>query len=225
MVDVRQLELDLGDAFEDAADMPEEANILELWQQFEVVMDELSWREQLRMGGEVLAQLAEICEAKSEVLWEDWQDANNSDGPVMDGDWLRGLTRQTQEIDFSELVQRSGNRLATGQDDVADDDSVVSEVDKEAVLALVDELTLEEAKEKALEVSHSEDVSAWVAAISAKRKSAPQRLIELQQQLQMQLVEVWLAALLGGFCLEQRGEFYEMDQVWISTYPPMLLND
>ncbi|MEM7065940.1 MAG: hypothetical protein AAF572_22590 [Cyanobacteria bacterium P01_B01_bin.77] len=215
MVDVRQLELDLGDAFEDAADMPEEANILELWQQFEVVMDELPWREQLRMGGTVLAQLAEICEAKSEVLWADWQDANNSDGPVMDGDWLRGLTRQTQEIDFSELVQRSRHRLATGQDDVADNDSVVGEVDKAAVLALADELTLEEAKDKALSVSHSEDVSALVAAISAKRKLVPQRLIELQQQLQMPLIEVWIALLLGGFQLEQQGDFYDADEIWL----------
>ena len=32
MIDVRQLELNLRDAFEDAVDMPEEANILELWQ-------------------------------------------------------------------------------------------------------------------------------------------------------------------------------------------------
>ena len=53
MVDVRQLELDLGDAFEDAAEMPEAENILDQWQQFEVVMAELPWREQLRMGGEV----------------------------------------------------------------------------------------------------------------------------------------------------------------------------
>ena len=224
MVDVRQLELALGDAFEDAADMPEEANILELWQQFEVVMDELPWREQLRMGGEVLAQLAEICEAKSEVLWDDWQDANNSDGPVMDGDWLQGLTRQTQEIDFSELVQRSGNHSANGQSNLADD-SVVDEVDKAAALALVDELTLEEAKEKALSVSHSEDVSAWVVAILAKRKSVPLRLMDLQQQLQMPLVEVWIAALLGGFCLEQRGEFYDIEKVWISTCSPIVVND
>ena len=215
MVDVRQLELDLGDAFEDAAEMPEAANILELWQQFEVVMDELPWRDQLRMGGEVLAQLAEICEAKSEVLWEDWQDANNSDGPVMDGDWLRGLTRQTQEIDFSELVQRSGHLLASGQEDMADDDSVVGEVDKAAVLALVDELTLEEAKEKALAVSHAEDVSAWVSALSTKRKSVPQQLVELQQQLRMPLIEVWIAVLLGGFQLEQRGDFYELEGIWL----------
>ena len=215
MVDVRQLELDLGDAFEDATDMPEEANILELWQQFEVVMDELPWREQLRMGGDVLAQLAEICEAKSEILWEDWQDANNSDGPVIDGDWLRGLTRQTQEIDFSELVQRSDNKGTQEQQDDIEADSVVGEVDKQLVLALVDELNLEEAKAKTLAVSHSEDVSAWVAAISAKRSAVPQRLIELQRQLQMPLIEVWIAALLGGFELEQRGGFYEVEEIWL----------
>lgn len=214
MINVRQLELDLGDAFEDAADMPEEANILELWQQFEVVMEQLPWREQLRMGGEVLAQLAEICEAKSEVLWDDWQDANNSDGPVMDGDWLQGLTRQTQEIDFSELVQRS-NHSVSDQDEDSGADSFVSEVDKQLVLALVDELTLEEAKAKALAVSHSEDVSAWVAAISSDLSSAPQRLIELQQQLRMPLIEVWIAALLGGFQLEQRGDFYEVEGIWL----------
>ena len=215
MVDVRQLELDLGDACEDATDMPEEANILELWQQFEVVMDELPWREQLRMGGDVLAQLAEICEAKSEILWEDWQDANNSDGPVIDGDWLRGLTRQTQEIDFSELVQRSDNKGTQEQQDDIEADSVVGEVDKQLVLALVDELNLEEAKAKTLAVSHSEDVSAWVAAISAKRSAVPQRLIELQRQLQMPLIEVWIAALLGGFELEQRGGFYEVEEIWL----------
>ena len=213
MIDVRQLELDLGDAFEDAADMPEAANILGLWQQFEEVMTELPWREQLRMGGEVLAQLAEICEAKSEVLWEEWQDEHNSDGPVMDGDWLRGLTRQTQEIDFSELVQRPGNRLAAEENDSSD--SVVGEVDKAAVLALVDELTLEDAKEKALAVSHAEDVSAWIAAIAAKCKPVPQRLIELQHQLRMSLIELWIAALLGGFQLEQRGDFYDTNEIWL----------
>ncbi|MEO0435192.1 MAG: hypothetical protein AAF151_26270 [Cyanobacteria bacterium J06656_5] len=215
MINVRQLELDLGDAFEDAADVPEEANILELWQQFEVVMTELPWRDQLRMGGEVLAQLAEICEAKSEVLWEDWQDANNSAGPVVDGDWLRGLTRQTQEIDFSELVQRSGNNSAKEQETVADDDSVVGEVDQEAVLALVDELTLEEAKKKALSVSHSENVSDWIEMLSSNRADDPQRLIDLQRQVKIPLVEIWIAVLLGGFSLEQRGGFYETEHLWI----------
>ena len=113
------------------------------------------------------------------------------------------------------MVQRSGTRSAREQDDVADDDSVVGEVDKAAVLALVEELTLEEAKAEALAVSHAEDVSAWVAEIAIMQKSVPQRLTDLQQQLQMPLIEVWIAALLGGFQLEQRGEFYATEDVWI----------
>ncbi len=213
MVNVRQLELDLGDAFEDAADVPEEANILDLWQQFEGVMVELPWREQLRLGGEVLAQLADICEAKSEILWDDWQDAHNTDGPVLDGDWLKGITRQTQELNFSDLVQRSTQRDTL--EPVADDASVVGEVDKASVLALVDALTEDAVKAQALAVSHAENVSDWVETLLSKRTGTPQRLIDLQQRMKMPLVEVWIAALLGDFTLEQRGEFYETEHLWI----------
>ncbi|MGB3292670.1 MAG: hypothetical protein WBB01_06790 [Phormidesmis sp.] len=114
-INVRQLELNLEVAFEEAAEVPEAADILSLWAQFE---GELAGLEQrvgeaipaeyhLRVAGDILVQLAGLCEAKADLLWEDWQDAHNAEGPVMDGDWLQGLTRQTQELDFSDLVQRS----------------------------------------------------------------------------------------------------------------------
>ena len=215
MVNVRQLELDLGDAFEDAADVPEEANILDLWQQFEGVMLELPWREQLRLGGEVLAQLADICEAKSEILWDDWQDAHNTEGPVLDGDWLKGITRQTQELDFADLVQRSGSTQRDLHEPVADDTSVAGEVDKASVLALVDAITEDAAKAQALAVSHAENVSDWVETLLSTRTEAPQRLIDLQRRMKMPLVEVWIAALLGDVTLEQRGGFYETEHLWI----------
>ncbi|MEM1242008.1 MAG: hypothetical protein AAGI45_19415 [Cyanobacteria bacterium P01_H01_bin.26] len=138
------------------------------------------------------------------------------EGPVLDGDWLKGLTWQTQEIGFSDLVQRSGNVVIQKQDEEIKDDSTVSEVDKQLILALVDELTLEEVKAKTLSVSHVENVSAWVQALSTLKGQEPQKLIDLQQQLKMPLVEVWIAALLGQFELEQRGDFYETQGVWIS---------
>ena len=215
MVDVRQLELNLDLAFELAAEVPEEADVRTLWEQFEAVMVDLPWRDQLRLGGEVINQLAGICEAKADVLWEDWQDAHNADGPVMDGDWLRGLTRQTQELDFSEHVKRPFYALKEQDSQSADEDSVVGEVDKAAVLAFVDDLTEEEEKQKALAVSHAENVSDWIQQLSSKGIGSPQKLIELQQQLQMPLIELWIAALLGGFSLEQRGEFYETAEVWV----------
>jgi hypothetical protein len=40
-------------------------------------------------------------------------------------------------------------------------------------------------------------------------------LLELQRAVELPLVQVWLALLLNGFEIEQRGEFYETEQVWI----------
>ena len=159
-------------------------------------------------------QLAGLCEAKSELLWEDWQDAHNADGPVMDDDWLQGLTRQTQELDFSDLVNRSYHTHPNA--DKADEDSIAGDVEKLSVLDMLDALDDTDLKSQALAVSHAENVSDWVKALAAKQVDSAQRLVDLQQQLDMPLIEVWIAALLGGFPMEQRGSFYQTQEVWVS---------
>ncbi|MDB9317134.1 MULTISPECIES: hypothetical protein [Cyanophyceae] len=40
-------------------------------------------------------------------------------------------------------------------------------------------------------------------------------LTKLQRMLRMPMVEVWLGLLLGGFVLEQRGDFYHSQNIWI----------
>lgn len=216
MVDIRQLELNLEVAFDEASEVPEEADVLSLWAQFEDELAGLSQQEHLRVAGDILVKLAGLCEAKSNVLWEDWQDAHNADGPVMEEGWLQGLTRQTQELDFSELVQRS---YATSSnllnEDKTDEDSIVGDVEKLSVLDMIDALEDADLKSQALAVSHAESVSDWVKALTDKQAESPQRLVDIQQQLQMPLIEVWIAALLGGFSLEQRGSFYQTQEVWI----------
>ena len=216
MTNVRQLELSLEYAFEVAADVPETADVLGLWQQFEGELSALPQQEQLRVAGDVFMQLAGLCETKSEVLWEDWQDAHNAEGPVMGGDWLLGVTRQTQELDFSDLVNRS-YRLSSeaSNEHKSDEDSVAGDVDKLSVFDMIDALEATDTKREALAVSHSENISDWVKALAGKQKNVPQRLVDIQQQLQMPMVEVWIAALLGGFPLEQRGSFYQTQEVWI----------
>lgn len=72
-------------------------------------------------------------------------------------------------------------------------------------------------KKQALAVSHSENVSEWVQALVDRQVDVPQRLVDLQQQLKMPLIEVWIAALLGGFPMEQRGSFYQTREVWVSA--------
>ena len=226
MVNVRQLELNLEVAFEEAAEIPETADVLSLWQQFEGELAGLEQRDRLRVAGNILVQLAGLCEAKADLLWEDWQDAHNAEGPVMDGDWLQGLTRQTQELDFSDLVQRSYQTGDSPQErlrhrpneDKADEDSVAGDVEKLSILDMIDALEDADLKSQALAVSHAENVSDWVKALADKQMDSPQRLVDLQQQLQMPLIEVWIAALLGGFPLEQRGSFYQTQEVWVSRW-------
>ena len=79
----------------------------------------------------------------------------------MGDDWLQGLTRQTQELDFSDLVSRSyktGGDLAD-EKDKSDDDSVAGDVEKLSVLDMLDALEDAELKSQELAVSHSENVS------------------------------------------------------------------
>lgn len=217
MVSVRQLELNLEVALEEASEIPAQADVLSLWSQFEGELAELENLDHLRVAGDILVQLAGICETKADLLWEEWQDAHNAEGPVMDGDWLRGVTRQTQELDFSNLVNRSyqTNREHLNEDKL-DEDSVAGNVKKLSVLDMIDALEDADLKRQALAVSHAENVSDWVKALAAQQKDSPQRLVDLQQQLKMPLIEVWLAALLGGFPLEQRGSFYQTQEVWVS---------
>ncbi len=216
MVSVRQLELNLEVAFEEAAEVPEKADVLSLWAQFEGELAGLEQRDHLRVAGDILVQLAGLCEAKADLLWEDWQDAHNADGPVMDGDWLSELTRQTQELNCSALVERSYRTGDLSDEDKADEDSVAGDVEKLSVLDMIDALDDTDLKSQALAVSHSENVSDWVKALADRQWGSPQRLIDIQAQLKMPLIEVWIAALLGGFPMEQRGSFYQTQEVWVS---------
>ena len=214
MASVRQLKLNFEVALEEAAETPETVDVLGLWEQFESELAGLEQRDRLRVAGDILVQLAGLCEAKSDVLWEDWQDAPNADGPVMDGDWLQGVTRQTQELDFSALVNRSYHTHPNV--DKADEDSVAGDVEKLSVLEMLDTLDDADLKSQALAVSHAENVSDWVKALANRQTDSPQRLVDIQQQLKMPLIEVWIAALLGGFLIEQRGSFYQTQEVWVS---------
>jgi hypothetical protein len=69
----------------------------------------------------------------------------------------------------------------------------------------------------ALDAAHTENISEWGAAISVRLEEwgQPVSLLELQRSVELPLVQVWLGLLLNGFAIEQRGEFYETEQVWI----------
>ena len=93
---------------------------------------------------------------------------------------------------------------------------VVGEVDKNVLLNWVDQMAaaqpLDELQmaEQIRDLAHGENVEEWSRAINQylQRLGSNIRLPDLQQALKMPIVELWLSLLLGGYPLEQQGEFY-----------------
>jgi len=116
-------------------------------------------------------------------------------------------------------------RKSPERQEISEGNSVVGELDQVALLQSLDEqmhqepnLTEGEIFNRALALAHDEDVSAWATTIAQwmKQSSYPVPLLQLQQSIQMPLIQVWLALLLGGYKIEQKGEFYDLDGIWVS---------
>jgi len=121
-------------------------------------------------------------------------------------------------VDFSDLMEpvplrkpRTRTEKQTG--------SIVATVEKEVVLAMVEQMEqeAETQKQQVLGVAHSENASGWAEAIARwlAQHSGEVSWGELEVELGMPWVEIWLGLLLGGFVLEQRGEFYQRETIWV----------
>lgn len=75
---------------------------------------------------------------------------------------------------------------------------------------------LESGEAVALKVSHVEDVGAWISAIREYLEGAKGAVlfVELVKGLGMPAVAVWIGLLLGGFKIEQTGDFYGRS-IWV----------
>ena len=84
-------------------------------------------------------------------------------------------------------------------------------LEQEHLLSWKEELDL------ALSIAHAEDISAWIEAIAVclKNNATPMRLLDLRNSMKLPIVEVWLGVLLGDFKLEQKGAFYDANEIWI----------
>lgn len=215
----KQLELELEYAFEDAAEMPMLADLRALWQQAEPLMAQLSIQDQLRVGGLLIEQLADLHRAKAECLLDAWENAFNPQDPTLPIDWLQGLVRQTQQVDVSELTTPVQRRpRGSSQKAPSDKDTVVGEVPKANVLKMLEQVDQASQKAAALAVAHHENIEAWVRTITIwfEQHPEPITLNQLQHQLGWSLVKLWLSLLLGDFSLESTdGQFYS-NQILVS---------
>jgi hypothetical protein len=199
-------------AIERAIADPDGADLRELLVKLERALLELPQEQQLQVAGSILAQLVEVFAVRAERMLDAWDEkyCPFQEEPVLTTEMLQEVLRQTMALDLAPVI---GAPLTHA----AQPNSVVGTVEKTNLLEFLNQMEAE--KQQALDVAHDEDVNAWVAAIAHWKQTYPKRevsLSELQRALKMPLIKIWLALLLGGFRLEQRGNFYEIDGVWIS---------
>lgn len=211
-----QTQLALNLAIQQAIADPSTADLTHLLQMLEQALLKLPQETQLRVAGELLYQLAEVCAARATYLLENWEEKHNPclTEPILSAEMLQEVLRHSMTLNLDGVLEAAPIRQWT----VHQAESVVEEVEKTNLLEFLDRFDQEQAKQKALNVAHNEDVSTWIQAINRWIQHHNQEiaLLELQRSLQMPLVEVWLALLLGGYCIEQRGEFYQVEAVWVS---------
>ncbi len=204
-----QLELNLWSELED---------FQHLLDGVEAFVSHLPESQQLQVAGDALLRIADLCESRAELLITEWEEAYRD--PIVGQGFFAEMVRQTMAVDFSDLIEpapvrqpRTRTNKPTG--------SIVATVEKAAVLAMVEQLEMEAETQKqvVLGVAHSENVSGWTQAISRwlGQQSSEVSWGELEAELGMPWVELWLGLLLGGFRVEQRGEFYQRETIWVEA--------
>jgi hypothetical protein len=220
---MRQVEwskLPLWEVLQTAAIEPEDANVARLWQEVEEAIVDFDYPEQLQVAGEAISQIADVFRARSVLTFEELQATASHDGPIMPQDAFDRYVRQTMQIDFEEYIEPLVGLPRKVPQMIEVDRSIIVEVGKQELLTMLEEsesVNPETTYEQAIAIAHEENISEWGATISAwlNYRGQPVSLLELHRSLKMPLVRVWLALLLNGFEIEQRGEFYDTENVWI----------
>jgi hypothetical protein len=218
MLQVEWSKLPLWEVLQTAAIEPEDANVARLWQEVEEAIVDFDYPEQLQVAGEAISQIADVFRARSVLAFEELQATASHDGPIMPQDAFDRYVRQTMQIDFEEYIEPLVGLPRKVPQMIEVDRSIIVEVGKQELLTMLEEsesVNPETTYEQAIAIAHEENISEWGATISAwlNYRGQPVSLLELQKSVKMPLVRVWLALLLNGFELEQRGEFYR--KFWV----------
>jgi hypothetical protein len=230
MRQVEQLQLPLWEMLQEAAVAPDEADLRQLLNVLDQSLSVLDTVEQLQVAAEAIAQIVQVFQERSTLTFEELEASNKDAGPVMPDDAFDRYVRQTMELDLEQFIEPLASlprKLPERSSLLDQQGSVVGELDRSALLQALDEqmsqhpgLTDVEAFNQTLQLAHDEDVSTWVGTVAcwmAEQHISTISLLQLQRSVEMPLVQLWLALLLGEYTLEQRGEFYAAEQIWVST--------
>jgi hypothetical protein len=201
------------------------ADFLGLLTEVDESIEQLPPNDRLAAAGEAIRRLGEIYADRSamqlseiEYLFRPEQE------PIMSLSAFDRYVRQSMLVDLEQFIEAPALPEYEREYNL----TMVREKSKAEILALIgqsEEVDPAFAYQQAIGLAHNENISAWGAAISARLDELNRAvsLLELQESfaerphggIEMSLVQVWLALLLNGMTLEQRGDFYQTEQVWI----------
>ena len=222
-------QLTIWDVLDELSESPATSTLAPMWECLDAELEKLPLEAQLLTAALAFSQIADILKSRAEVLLQDTHDRNSLLGPIVSTDLFAGLVRTTMHLDLDDLIEPQTPQTfkphAPHQFSYPNQegDSVVAPVEKANVLAMLDQVTtLEDVRN----LASDEDVEKWLRAIANYLINVKDEisLVKLQRALQMPMVEVWLGLLLGGFTLEQRGDFYHNQNVWVKISESMISN-
>lgn len=206
---------------------PESLALSPLFQVMAQAITPLPLSEQLAVAGLVFDQLAGVVSTRSTLLMESWESWHRPTDPVLDFSRDADLFVQSQRLELSDLVDTTpepvfyppqrqpptvrGNASEDNDPVLSPDDDwtdLLSPGSRDAANPVVNLEPLSEASvmESIKALSHGENIPLWSSQVSEamqsltrqqRSHSEPLPLLALQHALQVPLVEVWLALLLG----------------------------
>jgi hypothetical protein len=193
------------------------ADFLGLLTEVDESIEQLLPADRLSAAGEAIRRLGEIYAYRSaEQLSEIEYLFHPEQEPILPLDAFDRYVRQSMMVDLEQFIETPELPEYSLEYNL----TVVRERAKAEILAEIEavgELDPEIAYQQAIALAHDENVSQWGQAIAVKlnewNRAVP--LLELQEAIEMPLVQVWLGLLLNGLAIEQRGDFYETEQIWI----------
>ncbi|MHC5861504.1 hypothetical protein [Nostoc sp.] len=222
-------QLTIWDVLDELSESPPTSSLDAMWDYLDAELESLPLEAQLLTAALAFSQIADILKSRAEMLLQDTRDRNNPKGPIVSTDLFAGLVRTTMHLDLDDLIEPQTPQTFKPHgphqfsSPTEEGDSVAAPVEKANVLAMLDEVTtLEDVRN----LASDEDVQKWQSAIAKylTQVKGEISLTQLQGGLKMPMVEVWLGLLLGGFTLEQRGDFYHNQNVWVKSSETMTSN-
>ncbi len=214
-------QLTIWDVLDEISEAPPNSSLAPVWDCLDAELHDLSTEAQLETAGVAFNQIANILKTRALMLLQDVRSSNSPLGPIVSTDIFAGLVRTTVQLDLDDLIEPAIPQTFRphGPHEFSHTavicEQVVAPVEKANVLAIsLESITCVEDVHK---LAGDENVQKWQSAIANYLINVKDEisLVKLQRVLKMPMVEVWLGLLLGGFQLEQRGDFYNSQDIWV----------